>query len=218
MEFEGRSYRNFNRKVFTEALLRCDWSDYYRSNDPEVAWNVLQERFLPILDNMCPVRKFKIKNYRPDWITAELVEQIKDRDYFYQKAKENGNEDDWNVAKHLRNVTNANIRPAKREFILDKLENCGADSKKFWKVIKSVVPTNEGSSRVDISLKDDAGHKLGKKDVAQYINNYFINIGKATLSVPYTNAAQSVAQNSCNDTTEKWLPDEFTEGEVLRLH
>ena len=39
----------------------------------------------------------------------ELIEQIKDRDYFYRKAKLGENEDSWNIVKYLRNLTNSNI-------------------------------------------------------------------------------------------------------------
>ena len=80
---------------------------------------------------MCPIRTYKIKNYWPDWMTDELIEQIKDRDYFYHKAKASGDEDDWNIAKHLRDLTNANIRGSKREFILEQLKKNEDNSKKF---------------------------------------------------------------------------------------
>ena len=43
-----------------------------------------------VLDTICPVRTFFIKNYRPDWMSKELIEQIQDRDYFYNKAKQTG--------------------------------------------------------------------------------------------------------------------------------
>ena len=89
---------------------------------------------------MCPnIRKFQIKNYRTDWITPELLEQIKDRDYFYCKAKRTGLEDDWNIAKHLRNVTNSNIRKARKEFVLSELHENSSNYKKFWKTIRSVI-------------------------------------------------------------------------------
>ena len=56
-------------------------------------------------------------------MTSELIEQIKDRDYFYKKAKLSGNKDHWNIAKYLRNVTNSNIRKAKRDFVPTLLHN-----------------------------------------------------------------------------------------------
>ena len=176
VKFKGRSYKNFDRKAFGDKLLDLDWDDFYEIKDPNLAWDFILGKFLPILEVMCPIQSFSIKNYRPDWITPELIEQIKDRDYFYGKAKRDGDEDSWNIAKHLRNVTNYNIRRAKREFILDELEHCDRDCKKFWKTIKMVIPSNKGDARKDILLKKD-GRKLDRKEVAHFVNDYFINIG-----------------------------------------
>ena len=216
VEFTGRSYRNFDKDLFKEELSKCDWSDFYKLADPETAWDLVLDRFLPILDKMCPIRKFMIKNYRPEWITPELIEQIKDRDYFYKKAKQDGSEDSWNIAKHLRNTTNANIRQAKREFILGELDRCGTDSKKFWKVVKSVVPNNKCTNRTDIHLKDNTGEIIEKKNVAHYINSYFINIGKADLSVPYPDI-ESLSDAKGDHVEDQWSPDEFNVTEVLKV-
>ena len=134
------------------------------------------------VNHMCPLRSFSTKNYRPDWMTNELIEQIKDRDYFYRKAKKTGSEDDWNIAKHLRNVTNSNIRGAKKEFILEKLKHNENNAKKFWKVIREIIPAEKSSSRRDILLKA-SGKKIEKSEVAHFINDYFINVGKSDLPV-----------------------------------
>ena len=131
---------------------------------------------MEVLDQLCPVRTFQIKNYRPDWMTKELIEQIKDRDYFYKKAKKTGDEDSWNIAKFLRNVTNSNIRQAKREYVLEELKRNADNPKKFWKTIRTVIPSKKDWVQRDILLKDDKG-AVDKQDVAQYINNYFINVG-----------------------------------------
>ena len=112
-------------------------------------------------------------------MTKELIEQVKDRDYFYSKAKLSGNEDSWNIAKHLRNVTNANIRQAKKDYILNELRQNEADAKKFWKVIQKVVPSDKSSSNQDILLKHDGG-KVERSEVATFINDYFINVGNLT--------------------------------------
>ena len=106
-----------------------------------------------------------------------LIEQIKDRDYFYKKAKKTGDTDMWNIAKFLRNVTNANIRHAKRDFIIHELNQNEGNPKKFWKVIQSVVPSNTTSTNGAI-LPKDGDRKLKRDEVASYINDYFINVGK----------------------------------------
>ena len=174
--FKGRSYRNYNKDLFTSKLLAIDWDSYYELDSPGQAWDFLLKSLEVILDEMCPVRTFKVKNYRPDWITNELLEQIKDRDYFYKKAKKLDDKDSWNIAKHLRNATNSNIRQAKKEFILNELKENENNCKKFWKTIRKVVPSGSSSSSQDILLKDK-GSKIDKSEVAGFINDYFINVG-----------------------------------------
>ena len=176
VEFEGRSYRNFKIEGFKDILLSSDWRGYYDLNDPGEAWDFILSIIIKAVDAMCPVRSFRIKNYRPEWMSKELIEQVKDRDYFYEKAKSQGDEDAWNIAKHLRNTTNTNIRQAKREFILNELELRSDDPKKFWKTIRTVVPSNKNNQTHDILLKH-AGNKVDKENVAQFINDYFVNVG-----------------------------------------
>ena len=181
-EFMGRSYRNFNYDRFKERLELLDWGPLADMSDPGEAWDFMLKQITMVIDNMCPVRTFHIKNYRPDWMTKELIEQIKDRDYFYKKAKLKGDEDSWNMAKHLRNITNSNIRQAKRDFILDELRQHDKDEKKFWKVIRKVVPTGKQPSNRDILLKNDDGSKISKEKTAHFISDYFINVGNSDVS------------------------------------
>ena len=176
VKFEGRSYRNFSSDKFRVMLLESDWGGFYDLDDPDEAWDFVLKIITKALDALCPVRSFNIKSYRPDWMSKELIEQIKDRDYFYKKAKKHGDEDAWNIAKHLRNVTNANIRQAKRDFILEELRLRDNDPKKFWKTIHKVVPSNKGEQSREILLKHE-GSKVDKNQVAQFINEYFINVG-----------------------------------------
>ena len=179
VSFTGRSYRNFNKETFNEALLKLDWEYFYSILDPEEAWSYIISNTETILDGMCPLREFRIKNYRPDWMTDELIEQTKDRDYFYHKAKLTGDVDAWNIAKFLRNVTNSNIRQAKRDFVLEELKQNERNPRKFWKVIRGVIPSDKSTDKKDILLKDN-GKKLKKEDVAHFINDYFINVGKVS--------------------------------------
>ena len=180
--FEGRSYRNFDKDLFKAKLSEIDWTEFYELTDPTDAWVFLHAAILGILDQMCPIKSFRIKNYRPDWLTKELIEQIKDRDYFYRKAKQKGDLDSWNIAKYLRNITNSNIRQAKRDYILEQLDSNEHNAKKFWKVIRKVVPSGKLPSNHEILLKN-ANQKLDRTEVAHYINNYFINVGNPPNSV-----------------------------------
>ena len=177
VKFKGRSYRNFDEQLFRDRLLHSiNWEDYYKIDQPDRAWEFILGHINKLLDELCPIRTFFIKNYRPDWMTDELIEQIKDRDYFYKKAKASGDKDAWNIAKYLRNITNSNIRQAKRDFILNELTENEDNSKKFWKVIRKVIPSKQ-TARQNVMLRDN-GRKVDKHLVADFINDFFINVGK----------------------------------------
>ena len=103
----------------------------------------MHDNIILILDAMCPVKTFSIRNYIPDWMTGDLTEQIKDRDYlFYKKAKRTGDVGMWNIAKYLRNITNSNNGLAKRELVLSELKKNENNAKIIWKVIRSVIPSD----------------------------------------------------------------------------
>ena len=218
VRFEGRSYRNYDRDIFKEMLREeVDWEKFLEIRNPENAWDYMLEQIIIILDKTCPIRTFHIKNYRPDWMTDELIEQIKDRDYFYCKAKANGNEDDWNIAKYLRNTTNSNIRCSKREFVLKELNENGNDAKKFWKVIRKVIPSKQSSSQ-DILLKRDVGQKIERHLIPDYINEFFINVGKVDCPKNSTAGLSHTGPSGAEALPEQTKPlDRVTEAEVYKI-
>ena len=130
-------------------------------------------------DKVCPMRKYKIRNTRPPWVTNEMLEQMKDRDYFYRKAKTTNNEDDWNIAKFHRNQVNSNIRGAKADFIKEQLRNNEGNSAKFWRKIKQVMPGKKGNktNTKKILLTDDYNLPIHEHDTAQYMNEFFAKLG-----------------------------------------
>ena len=80
VKFEGRSYRNFNNEKFKDILLAHNWKEFYALSRVEEAWDYILSKIIEVLDLMCPFRSFDIRNYRPEWMTRELIKQVKDRD------------------------------------------------------------------------------------------------------------------------------------------
>ena len=71
-------------------------------------------------------------------------------------------------------------RTFKRDIILNDLKENEGNSKKCWKVIRQIILNNKASSNHDIMLKND-GVKSDKDRVVDYINEFFINVGKVTM-------------------------------------
>ena len=125
----------------------------------------------------------------------------------------------WNIAKYLQNVTNTNIRHAKRDFVLHKLKENKNNAKKFWKLIQSVVPSNKSKTNDDILLKN-GNAKLEREEVATFINDYFINVGKmnATINMSTSIPTRQVPdENVAMDASVSCPIAEVSEQEVLRV-
>ena len=176
--FQGRSYKYYDKQKFTQNLTNTDWSCFYDAQNPTLAWEFMYNNIKNEADKMCPIREFKIKNTKPCWVTNELVEQMKDRDYFYNKAKRTGNEDDWNIAKIHRNQVNTNVRGARADFIKDQLRNNQGNSSKFWRSIKQIMPNKSGTNNYSkIHLLDENKAEIEEGIIADHLNEFFVNIG-----------------------------------------
>lgn len=65
--------------------------------DPAKAWNLYYRYILEVANKHCPFRTLKINNQQPPYITSELLEQIKDRDFLFKKGKIRDR--DWDKSK-----------------------------------------------------------------------------------------------------------------------
>ena len=115
--FKGRLYRNFNEEEFKYILANKNWEELLDKSSTDRAWQMLLHEIKVEVDRICPYKTFTVRAQKPEWLNNNLIEQIKDRDYFYRKAKRSQNDDDWNITRHLRNTVNFNIRQAKADFI-----------------------------------------------------------------------------------------------------
>ena len=174
-EFTGRSYKNFRQNSFLDKIRQKDWDIFYNSENVDTQWEILYNNIIRILDDMIPVRTFKFAKSKPAWLVGEVLELMKDRDRALKKATRTKKKDDKIYARQIRNKTNILIRNAKNNFVKEKLNNYSDNPKKFWKQIKSVMPTTGLNS--PIILLDDQGSKLNNLVAANLINDYFTNIG-----------------------------------------
>ena len=68
----------------------------------------------------------------------------------------------------------------------------------------------------DILLKED-GRGIDKKDVAHYINEFFINVGNVNVTDSGDETNSSKGQSNFDGVEGGWTPDSFTVKEVLKV-
>ena len=77
---------------------------------------------------------------RPEWLTADLIEIMKDRDRAMKLACKSKLTSDKKNARVLRNHVNKAVKAAKSEYLLTKLDTYKKDPKKFWQAINDILP------------------------------------------------------------------------------
>ena len=177
MNFTGRSYRNYSKEIFQEKLDNFSWVNFYNIEDPNLGWEIMYERIISTLDVMCPEKIFKINSYKEPWMNKDLMELIIDKDKALKKAKNSNKQEDWDIARYLRNKTGKIIEEAKINYLNDNLISTYNDPKRFWRSIYSILPNKKKNDKSKIHLNDEKGNNINDCDSADYINNYFTNIG-----------------------------------------
>ena len=133
--FLGRLYKDYNKRVFQNELKNTSWEDFERSDSSEEAWNILKSKIEDVINLMCPIKNIRIKKFKEEWVTQELLGQIKLKDYLLQKAKKSNKPEDWIRARMLRNETKQWIKNAKAEYVQNQLQDNISDSKFFLRNI-----------------------------------------------------------------------------------
>ena len=175
-DFTGRSYRNYNKVIFLDRIKNADWSFLNVDMNVQDQWEYWLLLIKTELDKMCPLKTFKIKQIKQQWITPRLIELIKDKDVALKNAKKAKNPALWTEAKRLRNACTNRLRRAKADFIKEQLTIHTNDQKKFWKNIQEVLPNKLNSNRATL-LHDDNDQIIEIDQTADFINKFFTDIG-----------------------------------------
>ena len=122
------------------------------------------------------LKEFKINEYRETWMNRDLMELIIDKDKALRLAKRTKNEDDFNIAKNMRNTVGELIFQAKKNHFEDEYNASKNDPKKFWSNIFTILPKNKEQT-LNINLKNDRDEEINSEDTASYINDFFANFG-----------------------------------------
>ena len=108
------------------------------------------------------------------------MEEIKDKDLALRRARHSGKLEDWATAKLERNRVGRLVEQVKSDFLREQQEELTDDPKKFWRLIKTIVPGKK-SGRNKITLldkeRDPEGVEVECANTADFINSFFSSIG-----------------------------------------
>ena len=132
-----RSFTNFCRIKFIEAIQSISFWKIYSCNDVNAAVKMLSEELTTILDSMAPIKVFQVrKNYAP-WVSKSTKQWMKFRDMAFTKASETQSLADWTEYKNLKATLNKEIHINKTNYINKRLD----DSNNRWSTLQDINST-----------------------------------------------------------------------------
>ena len=176
-----RSMKHYNKDDFVTRLLNAKWDDCFKAENVTVAWQSFRDIFMSVLDSIAPIKEIRLKNRTEPWMTSDILEDIKQRDFYLYRFKKNRAQEDYKLFCKLRNKVQRNIRTAKSEYLSNKIEENKNEPKNLWQQLKNLGYKNskKDSSNVVLTINDENCHD--SKTVSDYFNQFFTNIASTLV-------------------------------------
>lgn len=211
-----RSSKNYNKDTFIDKLSNANWTTVYNSKDVNKAWLFFCNIFTNILDSVAPTKEVRIKQRSEPWMSHEILENIRERDKWLNKFRKDKHMSEYH--KHyckLRNKVQREIKAAKREYILNKVEENKNNPKQLWKHIKDLGYQSKPREASNIVLDIEGNKCHENKSIADYFNKFFTQIASKLVDMlPRPGQLFDVVSISFKNLYSKISPDSFQLAEV----
>ena len=141
-------------------------------NDAVFIWERL---FKNIADEHAPIKTKRIKGNRTPWITTDLLDLRRDRDYHLNKAHNSNSKYHGPMYRKLKNAASTMERDLKSKYFCKLIADSKYDGSKMWKAIKETFPSK---TRGISMLEDDGKVHQDTMSIAEIMNNHFATMGK----------------------------------------
>ena len=191
-EIVGRSYKNYSAVDVSEYVNNTEW-DCMDASTTGMCYVKLITKIVLYLDNNHPIKCTSVNVLRPDGFTREVEVLIRKKKRLLGKSRRvpNGmfNEHLPAVRKMDKKVQSI-LTKKRRNDIRSKLDKFADDPKRFWAEVNTVWKGPR--SETILSLKDDNNVKIDSNKTADFVNTYYVSIGRILADAFVVNQPPSV--------------------------
>ena len=169
-----RSLKKYTKLQFNELLRQCGLDCIYDINNVNEAYEFFKDKFVATLNKLAPIKEVRIKQDTEPWMCSEILDLIKQRDYYLKKFKQTKSSIDLAQHHTLRNQVTQHIRKAKAHFIKDSVEENKGNPKQLWRVMQDLGCSKKCKTKeTNIGINIDDSVCFDKSKVATHFNNFF---------------------------------------------
>ena len=138
-----RCYKHYNKTDFNRDLENVDWSFLDSISDVNDTVNTWCKNFSETAEKHAPIKSRRVKRInKPPWITSELTELMRERDYHQKQAHKTNSEYHWAKFRQLRNLVNKQIKLGKSKYYQDAVNADKDNPSGLWKTLNELTSRN----------------------------------------------------------------------------
>ena len=165
-----RNYKKFDGNVFREDLSR----QLNVLNIDTITYDQFKIIFMATLDWHAPQKKKTIRGNNAPFMNKTLSKAFMHRSKLRNSFNKNPTEENWGLFKKQRNFCVNLLKKEKKKYYNNLDLNIFEDSKNFWQSVKPLFSDKENVKNRNITIVENGTVTSNKKDVAEKLNNYFI--------------------------------------------
>ena len=179
-----RSCKNYDPVKFKQKLNSVNWFDVVNCDDIESAWGNFKTLFMGVLDEVAPVKHVRVKQRTQPWMESNILESIQLRDKSLHMYKKSNDYSLWVKYKQLRNKVQYDIKKAKTQYFLSKINDNKCNSKGLWRTLKEMgMPSKSvktASSKIGLLIDDEICFEEEKNAIE--FNKFFTSIASTLVN------------------------------------
>ena len=109
-------YNFANFDLSNDLLCNTDFNEILDPSDIQESWTRFRETFLAVMEQCIPKSVLPQRRNLP-WLSKEIIQLIKKRNYYFKKAHSSGNTDDFIKFKEVRNKVVSKLRSGKQSLL-----------------------------------------------------------------------------------------------------
>lgn len=170
-----RSLINYDPTTLCNLILEETYTlnKINNTDDVNLQVEIITEVLNKSIDTCAPMVTKMIRRPPAPWMDVNIKSAIEERNIIQRQLKLNRNDMHLQSKyKSKKKLVKRDIQKAKSEYFKGKFNECGKDTSKTWKIVKTLVPNKVIKSKV--SNFEDIERKV------EEFNNFFANVGKVT--------------------------------------
>ena len=153
-------------------MYNINWLPLYEIKDINEGVEYFNLTLKSVINVHAPFKQIKCHSEQAKWVTGEFLSLVDSKHHYCNIYRRRPTA--YNATKRREAIARVKYmkKVLKRDYVRDALQDCDGDSKRTWRLIKTLWPTKSRSTSI-LKIND----LTDPQSIANALNNHFCEIG-----------------------------------------